>query len=82
MGLVFWTNRRHGLGSTQVVLAIRQPQPALGGVPAVLLAAFVVRSLPLGAVRWLVVCVVLYTAAAMLRATCLFQSQRFSTSAI
>ena len=40
---------------------------ALGGIPAVLLAAFVVRSLPLGAVRWLVVCVVLYTAAAMLR---------------
>ncbi len=39
----------------------------LGGIPAVLLAAFVVRSLPLGAVRWLVVCVVLYTAAAMLR---------------
>jgi uncharacterized membrane protein YfcA len=40
---------------------------ALAGVPAVLLAAFVVRSLPLGAVRWLVVGVVLYTAAAMLR---------------
>lgn len=40
---------------------------ALGGIPAVLLAAFVVKSLPLGAVRWLVVCVVLYTAAAMLR---------------
>jgi uncharacterized membrane protein YfcA len=40
---------------------------ALGGIPAVLLAAYVVRSLPLGAVRWLVVCVVLYTATAMLR---------------
>jgi hypothetical protein len=40
---------------------------ALGGVPAVLLAAFVVRSLPLGAVRWLVVVVVVYTAVAMLR---------------
>ncbi|HVT57700.1 MAG TPA: sulfite exporter TauE/SafE family protein [Thermoanaerobaculia bacterium] len=39
----------------------------LGGIPAVLLAAFIVRSLPLGAVRWLVVCVVLYTAASMLR---------------
>jgi uncharacterized membrane protein YfcA len=40
---------------------------ALGGVPAVLLAAFVVRSLPLGAVRWLVVVVVVYTAVVMLR---------------
>jgi len=41
---------------------------ALGGIPAVLLAAFVVRSLPLSAVRWLVIVVVVYTAAALLRA--------------
>jgi len=40
----------------------------LGGVPAVLLAAYVVKSLPLGAVRWLVIAVVLYTAAGLLRA--------------
>jgi len=40
---------------------------ALGGIPAVLIAAFLVRSLPLTAVRWLVVIVVLYTAAVMLR---------------
>jgi uncharacterized membrane protein YfcA len=40
---------------------------ALGGIPAVLLAAYVVRSLPLGAVRWLVIVVVVYTAAMMLR---------------
>lgn len=39
----------------------------LGGVPGVLLAAFLVRSLPLGAVRWLVVAVVFYTALMMLR---------------
>jgi uncharacterized membrane protein YfcA len=39
----------------------------LGGVPGVLLAAFVVKSLPLGAVRWLVICVVVYTATMMLR---------------
>ncbi len=39
---------------------------ALGGLPAVLIAAFVVKSLPLSAVRWLVVVVVLYTAANML----------------
>lgn len=40
---------------------------SLGGIPGVLLAAFLVKSLPLGAVRWLVVCVVVYTAAMMLR---------------
>ncbi len=40
---------------------------ALGGVPAVLIAAFIVRALPLNAVRWLVVVVVLYSAVAMLR---------------
>ena len=39
---------------------------ALGGVPAVLVAAFIVRSLPLTAVRWLVVAVVIYTSINML----------------
>ncbi len=39
----------------------------IGGVPGVLLAAFLVRSLPLGALRWLVIVVVLYTAGMMLR---------------
>ena len=41
---------------------------ALGGIPGVLLAAYVVKSLPLLWLRWLVVVVVLYTAVAMLRA--------------
>ena len=40
---------------------------AIGGVPGVLLAAFIVKSLPLVAVRWLVIVVVVYTALAMLR---------------
>jgi|SRR5579871_359920 len=39
----------------------------IGGIPGVLLAAFVVKSMPLFAVRWLVVGVVLYTASMMLR---------------
>ena len=39
---------------------------ALGGLPAALIAALIVKSLPLGAVRWLVVVVVLYTAVNML----------------
>ena len=48
-----------------------EPAPALGltlgGVPGVLIAAFVVKSLPLVWLRWLVVVVVLYAAFAMLR---------------
>ena len=39
----------------------------LGGIPAVLIAAFIVRSLPIDYVRWLVVVVVTYTAISMLR---------------
>ena len=41
---------------------------ALGGIPAVLLAAYVVKSLPLTTLRWGVVVVVLYAAALLLRA--------------
>jgi uncharacterized membrane protein YfcA len=41
---------------------------ALGGIPGVLLAAYVVKSLPLDKLRWLVAVVVLYTAVVMLRA--------------
>jgi len=40
----------------------------LGGIPAVLVAAFLVRSLPLDVVRWLVLGVAVHTALAMLRA--------------
>jgi uncharacterized membrane protein YfcA len=43
----------------------------LGGIPAVLVAAFLVRSLPLDVVRWLVLGVAVYTALAMLRAAAL-----------
>jgi uncharacterized membrane protein YfcA len=39
----------------------------LGGIPGVLLAAFLVKSLPLYLVRWLVVVVVVYTATMLLR---------------
>jgi uncharacterized membrane protein YfcA len=38
----------------------------LGGIPAVLIAAFIVKSLPLDYVRWLVIVVVVYTALSML----------------
>jgi uncharacterized membrane protein YfcA len=60
------------IGSSRFVrLRAYSQRPAfgltLGGVPGVLIAAFLVRSLPLSAIRWLVVFVVVYTAAAMLR---------------
>ncbi len=38
---------------------------AIGGVPGVFIAAFVVKELPLNAVKWIVVCVLLYTAATL-----------------
>ena len=48
------------------------PSAALGltlaGVPAVLIAAYIVKSLPLGTVKWLVAAVVIYTAITLLRA--------------
>jgi uncharacterized membrane protein YfcA len=40
---------------------------ALGGIPAVLIAALIVKSMSLVAVRWLVIVVVLYTAVGLLR---------------
>ena len=46
---------------------------AIGGIPAVLIAAFIVKGLPLAYVRWLVVIVVVYTATMLLRSA--FQEQ-------
>jgi Sulfite exporter TauE/SafE. len=39
----------------------------LGGIPAVLIAGLLVRSLPLNVLRWMVVFVVVYAATMMLR---------------
>jgi uncharacterized membrane protein YfcA len=57
--------------SIRFIRSARYDRPAaigltLGGTPAVLIAAYLVRSLPLGAVRLLVIVVVLYTAISML----------------
>lgn len=41
---------------------------AIGGIPAVFVAAFLVREMPLATLRWLVLVVVLYAAAVMARA--------------
>jgi uncharacterized membrane protein YfcA len=41
---------------------------AIGGVPAVLVAAFIVKTMPIEMLRWLVIVVVLYAAIVMFRA--------------
>jgi uncharacterized membrane protein YfcA len=53
---------RRGSYSLRAALGI-----TLAGIPGVLAAAFIVRAIPLGALRWLVIAVVLYTAVMMLR---------------
>jgi uncharacterized membrane protein YfcA len=58
-GLQFFRSGRFGFG-TAIGLT-------LGAIPGVLLAAFVVKQLPLIALRWLVVVVVIYAAVSMLR---------------
>jgi uncharacterized membrane protein YfcA len=58
-GLQFFRSGRFGFG-TCIAMTI-------GSIPGVLLAAFVVRHLPLTALRWLVVLVVIYAAVSMLR---------------
>jgi uncharacterized membrane protein YfcA len=58
-GLQFFRSGRFGFG-TSIALTI-------GAIPGVFLAAFVVKRLPLVALRWLVVFVVVYAAVTMLR---------------
>jgi uncharacterized membrane protein YfcA len=68
-GLQFFRSGRFAFG-TSIALT-------LGSIPGVLLAAFVVKSLPLVALRWLVVLVVIYAASTMLRS---FWSRRAEVS--
>ena len=49
---------------------------ALGGIPAVLVAAFIVKSMPLESLRWLVFVVVLYAAAVMARSASLERKEQ------
>ena len=53
---------RRGSYSLRAALGV-----TLAGIPGVLAAAFLVRSIPLGTLRWLVIGVVVYTAVMMLR---------------
>jgi uncharacterized membrane protein YfcA len=54
---------RLGKVDLKVVLGL-----AIGGIPGVLVAAFLVKEMPLEALRWLVFAVVLYAAAVMAHA--------------
>jgi uncharacterized membrane protein YfcA len=62
-----------GAGASVRHIAIRQIDLrivlglAIGGIPAVLVAAFIVKAMPVDLLRWLVLVVVLYTSAVMLR---------------
>jgi len=56
--------RHIGIGQVDLRIAVGM---ALGGIPAVLVAAFIVKSMPLEALRWLVIFVVVYAAALMAR---------------
>src|ERR1035437_20650 len=49
---------------------------AVGGVPGVLIAAYIVKELSLKTVKWLVIVVVIYTAAMMLRSAMVERSRR------
>jgi uncharacterized membrane protein YfcA len=53
----------------------------IGGIPAVLVAAFIVKSMPLELLRWMVIVVVLYAALMMLRAAMLGRQHPVSLEA-
>jgi len=55
---------------------------AIGGIPAVFVAAFIVKSMPLEMLRWLVIVVVLYAAIVMLRSALSGRSEERSAAAI
>jgi uncharacterized membrane protein YfcA len=54
----------------------------IGGIPGVLIAAFIVKSLSLTAIRWLVVVVVLYAAISMLRSAYVERGRNTSPASV
>ena len=67
---------RIGEISLPVVLGL-----AIGGIPAVLVAAFIVQSMSVETLRWLVIVVVLYAAAVMLRSALVGRREHRATDA-
>jgi uncharacterized membrane protein YfcA len=57
--------RHIAMGEIDLRLAVGM---AIGGIPAVLVAAFIVKSMPLELLRWMVIVVVVYAGLMMLRA--------------
>jgi|SRR4051794_19592735 uncharacterized membrane protein YfcA len=55
---------------------------AIGGIPAVLVAAFIVKTMPIEPLRWLVTLVVVYAAAVMFRAAYLGRSEGPAAEAV
>ncbi len=55
---------------------------ALGGFPAVLIAAFIVKEMPVETLRWLVIVVVLYAAAVMARSAWVARKREASPTTI
>jgi uncharacterized membrane protein YfcA len=53
---------------------------AIGGIPGVLVAAFIVKDLPLYWVRWLVIVVVVYAAIMMLRSAIIERNRPRATA--
>ena len=53
------------MSKTRVVISAIVLGLAIGGIPAVLVAAYIVKEMPLEYLRWLVFAVVLYAAAVM-----------------
>lgn len=60
--------RHIGLGAIDLRIVLGM---ALGGIPAVLVAAFIVKEMPIEWLRWLVIFVVVYAAIVMLRSAML-----------
>ena len=60
-------NNTKGLTTAASIWGVAALGMAIGSLVGVAIAAFIVKSLPLGALRWLVVVVVTYAAVAMLR---------------
>lgn len=54
---------------------------ALGGIPGVLVAVYIVKTLPLTALRWLVIVVIAYAALAMLRSASAARAPRTADAA-
>ena len=48
----------------------------IGGIPGVVIAAYIVKSMPLEAVKWLVIAIVAYAAFTMLRSAYLERTGR------